>query len=185
MYIGSLDYRKQHQLHRDKQQNVVVVFLWRCSSDGVALSAVDWEFFTIGEEKFLVVANSHDGSSYSLNSVVYRCVLPVCWCLVVRVVFCCLFAFVDLCWCSVVPVGVSVCVMESDAGCICWWWRFVFSGGRATRALSRCTVCQRLAAETGNTLASMEAPSLCTLAPPPGSAKSSNSRPTERKYMES
>ncbi|XP_034550291.1 thrombospondin-type laminin G domain and EAR repeat-containing protein-like isoform X2 [Notolabrus celidotus] len=35
-------------------------------------SAVDWEFFTIGDEKFLVVANSHDGSSYSLNSVVYR-----------------------------------------------------------------------------------------------------------------
>ncbi|XP_035533233.1 thrombospondin-type laminin G domain and EAR repeat-containing protein-like [Morone saxatilis] len=35
-------------------------------------SAVDWEFFTIGEEKFLVVANSHDGSSYSLNSVVFR-----------------------------------------------------------------------------------------------------------------
>ncbi|KAM7380987.1 hypothetical protein PAMP_004249 [Pampus punctatissimus] len=35
-------------------------------------SAVDWEFFTIGEEKFLVVANSHDGSSYSLNSVIYR-----------------------------------------------------------------------------------------------------------------
>ncbi|KAG8000440.1 Thrombospondin-type laminin G domain and EAR repeat-containing protein [Nibea albiflora] len=35
-------------------------------------SAVDWEFFTIGEEKFLVVANSHDGSSYSLNSIVYR-----------------------------------------------------------------------------------------------------------------
>ncbi|KAM6954974.1 thrombospondin-type laminin G domain and EAR repeat-containing protein-like [Lycodopsis pacificus] len=35
-------------------------------------SAVDWEFFTIGEEKFLVVANSHDGSSYTLNSVVYR-----------------------------------------------------------------------------------------------------------------
>uniref|UniRef100_A0A3B5BMP3 Thrombospondin-type laminin G domain and EAR repeats b n=1 Tax=Stegastes partitus TaxID=144197 RepID=A0A3B5BMP3_9TELE len=36
--------------------------------------AVDWEFFTVGEEKFLVVANSHDGSSYSLNSVIYRCV---------------------------------------------------------------------------------------------------------------
>ncbi|XP_040004914.1 thrombospondin-type laminin G domain and EAR repeat-containing protein [Xiphias gladius] len=35
-------------------------------------SAVDWEFFTIGDEKFLVVANSYDGSSYSLNSVVYR-----------------------------------------------------------------------------------------------------------------
>nr|XP_033473941.1 thrombospondin-type laminin G domain and EAR repeat-containing protein-like [Epinephelus lanceolatus] len=35
-------------------------------------SAVDWEFFTIGDEKFLVVANSHDGSSYSLNSIVYR-----------------------------------------------------------------------------------------------------------------
>uniref|UniRef100_A0AAQ4PUE0 Thrombospondin-type laminin G domain and EAR repeats b n=1 Tax=Gasterosteus aculeatus aculeatus TaxID=481459 RepID=A0AAQ4PUE0_GASAC len=40
--------------------------------DIVTHSAVDWEFFTIGEEKFLVVANSHDGSSYSLNSVVYR-----------------------------------------------------------------------------------------------------------------
>ncbi|XP_069010606.1 thrombospondin-type laminin G domain and EAR repeat-containing protein-like [Embiotoca jacksoni] len=35
-------------------------------------SAVDWEFFTIGDEKFLVVANSHDGTSYSLNSIVYR-----------------------------------------------------------------------------------------------------------------
>ncbi|KAF7214259.1 thrombospondin-type laminin G domain and EAR repeat-containing protein [Nothobranchius furzeri] len=35
-------------------------------------SAVDWEFFTLGDEKFLVVANSHDGSSYSLNSIVYR-----------------------------------------------------------------------------------------------------------------
>ncbi|KAM4559500.1 thrombospondin-type laminin G domain and EAR repeat-containing protein-like [Odontesthes bonariensis] len=35
-------------------------------------SALDWEFFTVGDEKFLVVANSHDGSSYSLNSVVYR-----------------------------------------------------------------------------------------------------------------
>ncbi|XP_030614601.1 thrombospondin-type laminin G domain and EAR repeat-containing protein [Archocentrus centrarchus] len=35
-------------------------------------SAVDWEFFTIGDEKFLVVANSYDGSSYGLNSVVYR-----------------------------------------------------------------------------------------------------------------
>uniref|UniRef100_A0A3P8SUB8 Thrombospondin type laminin G domain and EAR repeats n=1 Tax=Amphiprion percula TaxID=161767 RepID=A0A3P8SUB8_AMPPE len=31
-------------------------------------SAVDWEFFTVGDEKFLVVANSHDGNSYSLNS---------------------------------------------------------------------------------------------------------------------
>ncbi|XP_041663501.1 thrombospondin-type laminin G domain and EAR repeat-containing protein [Cheilinus undulatus] len=35
-------------------------------------SAVDWEFFTIADEKFLVVANSHDGNSYSLNSVIYR-----------------------------------------------------------------------------------------------------------------
>uniref|UniRef100_M3ZZ42 Thrombospondin type laminin G domain and EAR repeats n=1 Tax=Xiphophorus maculatus TaxID=8083 RepID=M3ZZ42_XIPMA len=35
-------------------------------------SALDWEFFTIGDEKFLVVANSYDGSSYSVNSVVYR-----------------------------------------------------------------------------------------------------------------
>ncbi|KAM9710655.1 thrombospondin-type laminin G domain and EAR repeat-containing protein-like [Menidia menidia] len=35
-------------------------------------SALDWEFFTVGEQNFLVVANSHDGSSYSLNSVVYR-----------------------------------------------------------------------------------------------------------------
>ncbi|XP_072300245.1 thrombospondin-type laminin G domain and EAR repeat-containing protein-like [Eucyclogobius newberryi] len=35
-------------------------------------SAVDWEFFTVGDERFLVVGNSHDGSSYSLNSVIYR-----------------------------------------------------------------------------------------------------------------
>uniref|UniRef100_A0A673AMY2 Thrombospondin type laminin G domain and EAR repeats n=1 Tax=Sphaeramia orbicularis TaxID=375764 RepID=A0A673AMY2_9TELE len=35
-------------------------------------SAVDWEFFTVGGDKFLVVGNSHDGVSYSLNSVIYR-----------------------------------------------------------------------------------------------------------------
>ncbi|KAL2088154.1 hypothetical protein ACEWY4_016982 [Coilia grayii] len=35
-------------------------------------SAVDWEFFTVGDEKFLVVANSYDGATYSLNSVIYR-----------------------------------------------------------------------------------------------------------------
>ena len=33
---------------------------------------MDWEFFSVGEERFLVVANSHDGSSYNLNSVIYR-----------------------------------------------------------------------------------------------------------------
>ncbi|KAG7283079.1 hypothetical protein CRUP_012972, partial [Coryphaenoides rupestris] len=35
-------------------------------------SAVDWEFFKVGDERFLVVANSHDGSAYALNSVIYR-----------------------------------------------------------------------------------------------------------------
>ncbi|XP_028809761.1 thrombospondin-type laminin G domain and EAR repeat-containing protein isoform X2 [Denticeps clupeoides] len=35
-------------------------------------SAVDWEFFTLGDEHFLVVANSYNGLSYSLNSVIYR-----------------------------------------------------------------------------------------------------------------
>uniref|UniRef100_A0AAY5F0G5 Thrombospondin-type laminin G domain and EAR repeats a n=1 Tax=Electrophorus electricus TaxID=8005 RepID=A0AAY5F0G5_ELEEL len=40
--------------------------------DIITYSAVDWEFFTLGDEHFLVVANSYDGSSYSLNSVIYR-----------------------------------------------------------------------------------------------------------------
>ncbi|XP_036395888.1 thrombospondin-type laminin G domain and EAR repeat-containing protein [Megalops cyprinoides] len=40
--------------------------------DILTYSAVDWEFFTLGDEKFLVVANSYDGTSYSLNSVIYR-----------------------------------------------------------------------------------------------------------------
>ncbi|XP_064165813.1 thrombospondin-type laminin G domain and EAR repeat-containing protein [Anguilla rostrata] len=40
--------------------------------DIATYSAVDWEFFTLGDEKFLVVANSYDGTSYSLNSVIYR-----------------------------------------------------------------------------------------------------------------
>ncbi|XP_045917721.1 thrombospondin-type laminin G domain and EAR repeat-containing protein-like isoform X2 [Micropterus dolomieu] len=40
--------------------------------DIVTYSAVDWEFFNLGEEYFLVVANSFDGESYSLNSVLYR-----------------------------------------------------------------------------------------------------------------
>uniref|UniRef100_A0AAY4C3A6 Thrombospondin-type laminin G domain and EAR repeat-containing protein n=1 Tax=Denticeps clupeoides TaxID=299321 RepID=A0AAY4C3A6_9TELE len=38
----------------------------------VCLFAVDWEFFTLGDEHFLVVANSYNGLSYSLNSVIYR-----------------------------------------------------------------------------------------------------------------
>ncbi|XP_067229307.1 thrombospondin-type laminin G domain and EAR repeat-containing protein isoform X2 [Chanodichthys erythropterus] len=40
--------------------------------DIITYSAVDWEFFSLGDEHFLVVANSYDGSSYSLNSVIYR-----------------------------------------------------------------------------------------------------------------
>ncbi|XP_070776006.1 thrombospondin-type laminin G domain and EAR repeat-containing protein-like [Enoplosus armatus] len=40
--------------------------------DIVTYSAVDWEFFSLGEEYFLVVANSFNGESYSLNSVLYR-----------------------------------------------------------------------------------------------------------------
>lgn len=35
-------------------------------------SAVDWEFFSLGEEYFMIVANSFNGESYSLNSILYR-----------------------------------------------------------------------------------------------------------------
>ncbi|KAM4889460.1 thrombospondin-type laminin G domain and EAR repeat-containing protein [Thomomys bottae] len=35
-------------------------------------SALDWEFFSVGEDHFLVVANSFDGSSFSVNSIIYR-----------------------------------------------------------------------------------------------------------------
>ncbi|KAM5153147.1 thrombospondin-type laminin G domain and EAR repeat-containing protein isoform 2-T2 [Mantella aurantiaca] len=40
--------------------------------DILTYSAVDWEFFTVGEDYFLVVANSYDGNSFSVNSVIYR-----------------------------------------------------------------------------------------------------------------
>uniref|UniRef100_I3IYH1 Thrombospondin type laminin G domain and EAR repeats n=1 Tax=Oreochromis niloticus TaxID=8128 RepID=I3IYH1_ORENI len=40
--------------------------------DIVTYSAVDWEFFSLGQEHFLVVANSFNGESYSLNSILYR-----------------------------------------------------------------------------------------------------------------
>ncbi|XP_041827115.1 thrombospondin-type laminin G domain and EAR repeat-containing protein-like [Melanotaenia boesemani] len=40
--------------------------------DIITYSAVDWEFFSLGEEYFLVVANSYNGESYSLNSILYR-----------------------------------------------------------------------------------------------------------------
>ncbi|KAK7904199.1 hypothetical protein WMY93_016806 [Mugilogobius chulae] len=40
--------------------------------DITTYSAVDWEFFSLGEEYFLVVANSYSGESYSLNSILYR-----------------------------------------------------------------------------------------------------------------
>ncbi|KAL2080822.1 hypothetical protein ACEWY4_022675 [Coilia grayii] len=35
-------------------------------------TAVDWEFFTVGTQSFLVVANSYNGTSYTLKSVIYR-----------------------------------------------------------------------------------------------------------------
>ncbi|KAM9694010.1 thrombospondin-type laminin G domain and EAR repeat-containing protein [Trichechus inunguis] len=35
-------------------------------------SALDWEFFSVGEDYFLVVANSFDGNTFSVNSIVYR-----------------------------------------------------------------------------------------------------------------
>ncbi|XP_027624465.1 thrombospondin-type laminin G domain and EAR repeat-containing protein [Tupaia chinensis] len=35
-------------------------------------SALDWEFFSVGEDYFLVVANSFDGKTFSVNSVIYR-----------------------------------------------------------------------------------------------------------------
>ncbi|XP_064236291.1 thrombospondin-type laminin G domain and EAR repeat-containing protein [Aotus nancymaae] len=40
--------------------------------DILTCSALDWEFFSVGEDSFLVVANSFDGSTFSVNSVIYR-----------------------------------------------------------------------------------------------------------------
>ncbi|TNM95279.1 hypothetical protein fugu_016362 [Takifugu bimaculatus] len=40
--------------------------------DILTYSAVDWEFFSLGEDHFLIVANSFNGESYSLNSILYR-----------------------------------------------------------------------------------------------------------------
>lgn len=35
-------------------------------------SALDWEFFSVGDDAFLVVANSFDGITFSVNSIIYR-----------------------------------------------------------------------------------------------------------------
>lgn len=35
-------------------------------------SALDWEFFSMGDDSFLVVANSFDGFTFSVNSIIYR-----------------------------------------------------------------------------------------------------------------
>uniref|UniRef100_A0A8C8S8V4 Thrombospondin type laminin G domain and EAR repeats n=1 Tax=Pelusios castaneus TaxID=367368 RepID=A0A8C8S8V4_9SAUR len=40
--------------------------------DLLTYSALDWEFFSVGEDYFLVVANSFDGITFSVNSVIYR-----------------------------------------------------------------------------------------------------------------
>ncbi|EHH16920.1 hypothetical protein EGK_13179 [Macaca mulatta] len=40
--------------------------------DILTCSALDWEFFSVGEDYFLVVANSFDGRSFSVNSIIYR-----------------------------------------------------------------------------------------------------------------
>jgi hypothetical protein len=34
--------------------------------------AVDWEFFTVGDDAFLAVANAYNGSTYNINSTIYR-----------------------------------------------------------------------------------------------------------------
>lgn len=38
-------------------------------------SALDWEFFSVGDDSFLVVANSFDGLTFAVNSIIYR----YCW----------------------------------------------------------------------------------------------------------
>uniref|UniRef100_A0A8D2J720 Thrombospondin type laminin G domain and EAR repeats n=1 Tax=Varanus komodoensis TaxID=61221 RepID=A0A8D2J720_VARKO len=40
--------------------------------DILTYSALDWEFFSLGEDMFLVVANSYDGVTFSVNSIIYR-----------------------------------------------------------------------------------------------------------------
>ncbi|NXK67400.1 TSEAR protein, partial [Sylvietta virens] len=40
--------------------------------DLLTYSALDWEFFSVGDESFLVVANSFDGFTFSVSSVIYR-----------------------------------------------------------------------------------------------------------------
>ncbi|XP_061492541.1 thrombospondin-type laminin G domain and EAR repeat-containing protein isoform X2 [Rhineura floridana] len=40
--------------------------------DILTYSALDWEFFSVGEDNFLVVANSFDGVTFSVNSIIYR-----------------------------------------------------------------------------------------------------------------
>ncbi|XP_063162195.1 thrombospondin-type laminin G domain and EAR repeat-containing protein [Candoia aspera] len=40
--------------------------------DILTYSALDWEFFSVGEDSFLVVANSYDGVTFSVNSIIYR-----------------------------------------------------------------------------------------------------------------
>ncbi|XP_030431667.1 thrombospondin-type laminin G domain and EAR repeat-containing protein [Gopherus evgoodei] len=40
--------------------------------DLLTYSALDWEFFSVGEDYFLVVANSFDGFTFSVNSIIYR-----------------------------------------------------------------------------------------------------------------
>uniref|UniRef100_A0A8C4Q7T2 Thrombospondin-type laminin G domain and EAR repeats a n=1 Tax=Eptatretus burgeri TaxID=7764 RepID=A0A8C4Q7T2_EPTBU len=40
--------------------------------DILTYSATDWEFFTVGDDSFLIVANSFDGSSNMVDSIIYR-----------------------------------------------------------------------------------------------------------------
>lgn len=43
-----------------------------CPSACFIPSALDWEFFSVGDDSFLVVANSFDGFTFSVNSIIYR-----------------------------------------------------------------------------------------------------------------
>lgn len=65
-----------------------------CPSACFLPSALDWEFFSVGDDSFLVVANSFDGFTFSVNSIIYR-------------------------YCRARPGGLGGCPCMGTAWCIC------------------------------------------------------------------
>lgn len=123
-------------------------------------SAVDWEFFSLGEEYFLVVANSYSGESYSLNSILYRYLTCQQLPLLIWSPSSIFGVMWDLSWNHLRTINQNWCNIFKDINMFNMWtcllstvvisYLCLFLGGRDMKDLFLFTGSQQLGAVTGS-----------------------------------